>query len=800
MAAHPDDENTRIITSMANDKLATAAYLSLTRGDGGQNLIGAQIRDQLGLIRTQELLAARSIDGGIQYFSRANDFGFSKSADETFSIWGREEITSDVVKVFRQFQPDIIITRFPADERAGHGHHTASAMLAQEAFDLAADPTKFSESANQFGVWQVKRLYTNTGRWWNNTITEATPGVITLNVGGYSTLLGKSFTEIAAVSRSQHKSQGFGSAQTRGRQVEFLEYVKGEQAKVDIFEGINTTWTRIKGGAKIQSLVEKAIRDFDIEHPETIVPQLLVIRNEIQKLENSVWSERKLNETEELIKDCLGVFIEATAQHFYTSPGQSVVATVEIVNRSAAKVEVACVSSSIVNYDSSVNTVLKNNIPLQLKVISKLPATTAYSDPYWLRKTHSAGLFTVSDKQLIGKPENEPAVTYLIRLLVEGQTMDIEIPLRYKWTDPAKGELYRPVEIVPAVVINAVQNSVVFPDLTPRPIELRMQSTTGASVTGKLKIQLPAGWSSVPAEYDFILSNRDEERSFQFMIAPSIAEGVFTLKAVAHVKDDTTEFDRSLRTISYDHFPVQLLLPGAGVQAVRVDLKKNGKTIGYINGAGDDVPAALVSMGYDVVELKDGNISSSVLSEMNAVVLGIRALNTNERMVTLMPVLLEYAQRGGTLVIQYNTNFDLETDTFSPYPLTISRDRVTQEDAEVRLLKPDHPVLNTPNKITANDFKGWVQERGLYFPNKWDAAYEAILSMNDRGEPARDGGLLIAQYGSGYFVYTSLSFFRQLPEGVPGALKLFANVVSLQKPADKVTHEAGQKGKSRRNR
>lgn len=783
MAAHPDDENTRIITYMANDELATTAYLSMTRGDGGQNLIGPEIRDMLGLIRTQELLAARRIDGGKQFFSRANDFGFSKSADETFQIWGKEQVTADVVKIFRQFQPDVIITRFPPDERAGHGHHTASAVLAQEAFDLAAKAEMYPESAKEFGVWQVKRLYTNTGRWWNNSITEDTPGVITLDVGGYSPLLGKSFTEVAAQSRSQHKSQGFGSSGTRGRQLEFLEYVKGERAVKNVFEGINTTWTRVKGGEKIQPLVEKAIREFNLDHPELSIPQLMIIRNQIQKLEAGIWRTRKLAETEQLIQDCLGLYVDATAQHYYVSPGHSVVSSLEIINRSTAQVEVVNIQSTLLQYDSSFVSVLKDNIPLQVKVKRKLPATTAYSDPYWLREPHEPGLFKVLDNNLIGKPENDPVISFTIHVKVEGQLLVLKAPLRYKWTDPAKGELYRPVETVPVVAVNLTETNVVFPDGSPRVIEARVRSTNEIKLTGKLRLDLPDGWVSSPTHYELVFTKKEEESVFRFNVTPASTEGVFTVRAVAEITDDSQVYNRSLKTISYDHFPIQTLLPPATLQAVRINLKKAGHTVAYIKGAGDEIPAALRSMGYEVIEMKNDDITLNNLLKVDAVVLGIRAVNTNERMDVIMPVLLEYTKSGGTLVVQYNTNFDLETDAFAPFPLTISRDRVTQEDSEVRILKPSHPVLTTPNQITTADFNGWVQERGLYFPNKWDAAYEALLSMNDSGEQPRDGSLLIAKYGSGHYVYTGISFFRQLPEGVPGAYKLFANLVSLRSEA-----------------
>src|SRR5688572_15119367 len=452
---------------MANDKLAEAAYLSMTRGDGGQNLIGPEIRDLLGLIRTQELLAARRIDGGQQFFTRAIDFGFSKSADETFKIWNKDEILSDVVKIYRQFQPDVIITRFPPDARAGHGHHTGSAILAQEAFDVSGKRDVFPEQVKEFGVWQVKRLYTNTGRWWNNSINEQTPGIIPLNVGAYSPLLGQSITEIAALSSSQHKSQGWGRSGQRGYDAEFLEYVKGEKATKDLFEGINTTWTRVKGGTKIQPLVIKAIQQFDEERPSATVPVLLQIRREILNMETGVWKERKLHEVEQLIVDCLGLYLEAKATQYWIAPGEEMQLNLEVINRSAMEVMLERITAKTVSYDTTMVLSVKDNVGHSFKSKKVLHASAQHSDPYWLRHPHEQGIFEVKDKSLIGKPENDPAVTVDFKLKVNGEVLIVKKPLVYKWTDPVKGELSRPVEIVPPLSVELAEKVLMFSDDQP---------------------------------------------------------------------------------------------------------------------------------------------------------------------------------------------------------------------------------------------------------------------------------------------------------------------------------------------
>jgi LmbE family N-acetylglucosaminyl deacetylase len=777
VAAHPDDENTRIITYMSNGKLAATAYLSMTRGDGGQNLIGPEIRDELGLIRTREMLAARKIDGGQQFFTRANDFGYSKSATEAFKIWGKKEILSDVVRVYRLFQPDIVLTRFPPDERAGHGHHIASAILAHEAFDLAGKRDAFPEQVGELGTWTPKRIYTNAGRWWNTSLNEHTPGIIVVNVGTYNALLGKSYSEIAAISRSQHKSQGFGSTGTRGEQLELFEYVGGDRGDHDLFDGVDTTWLRLKGGDKVKPLIEKAIKDFDTDHPSNSVPALLQIKKEILKLEKSVWKERKLKEVNQLIEDCLGLYCETTADRFYVAPGERVGVNFEIVNRSDKGVRLQSIHSADLHFDSLLNTPLKDNDELILKSLLTVDAGTDYSDPYWLHEPHGTGIFTVDKPSLIGLPENPPAVSFTFTFSVGDETFDIERSLAYRWTDPVKGEQYRPFEVVPPVDVTVSNGVWIFNNEDAKEMGVIVRSHSQSPLNGKVMLNLPAGWKSTPAEIPFELKNDGDEVAKSFSVTPPPNESVGSARA--EVTIDGKSYDRGLKTISYDHFPIQTLLPKSSSKIVRLNIHKQGNLIGYVRGVGDDVPAALRNIGYDVWEMRDDEVTPENLSKLDAVVVGIRALNANQRIAHFMKDLLDYAKNGGTLVMQYNKSFDLECDSFAPYALQLSRDRVSEEDAKVTLLAADHPILNTPNKITEKDFDGWVQERGLYFPDQWDPAFTPILSMHDEGESPKDGSILVAKYGSGYYIYTSLSFFRELPEGVPGAYKLFTNIVSL---------------------
>lgn len=782
VAAHPDDENTRAIAYMGNDRLATAAYLSMTRGDGGQNLIGPELRDLLGLIRTQELLSARRIDGGTQFFTRANDFGYSKNVEEAFAIWGKDEILSDVVSVMRQFQPDIILTRFPPDARAGHGHHTGSAVLALEAFDLAARQYYKPDQVARYGTWQPKRVYLNTARFFDNTVNESTPGVVVVNMGTYSPLLGKSCSEIAADSRSQHKSQGFGSAGRRGDSPEYFQYLKGEKADKDLFDGVNTTWTRVPGGANVSPLIEQAISEYDPEKPYATIPMLLRIRKQIAGLQPSVWKNRKLREVNQLIQDCLGLYVEVTTNQPWIAPGEMVTNNVEVVNRSPVAIKLTAVMSKKLALDSTMDLALSDNKLVLFKTRKPVDPASRYTDPYWLRENHLQGLFLVPGPEYIGQPENGPAATVTCTFEIAGEKYEVQTPLVYKWTDPVKGELERPFEIVPPVFVNLSQPVFVFPDLSPKKVSLLVKSSSNDAVNGVAKLVLPAGWKTEPVSAAVALPKRGEEATLDFMVyPPPTGEGTFQL--MAQVETGGKAYDHAIQTIEYDHIPFQTLLPKAQANLVRVNVKKQGQVIGYINGAGDETPAALRNLGYEVWEMKNEEVTATNLKKADAVVLGVRALNTNDRIRYFMPDLLSYVEQGGTLIMQYNTSFSMEIDRdkFAPYPLTVSRDRVTEENSEVRILAPDHPALNFPNKITPHDFDGWVQERGLYFPDKWDPKYTALLSMNDRGEAPKDGSLLIAQYGSGYYVYTGLSFFRELPEGVAGAYKLFANLSSLVK-------------------
>ena len=778
LAAHPDDENTRLIGYMAQHELVNAAYLSLTRGDGGQNLVGPELREGLGLIRTQELLAARRVDGSKQFFTRANDFGYSKNPEETLQIWDKEKVLHDMVKVIREFRPDVIITRFPTNGGGGHGHHTSSAILAEEAFDLAADKNAYPGQLKKLEVWQPKRLMYNTTRWRNKDISADSEGVVTIDVGEYNSVLGQSYNEIAALSRSKHRSQGFGATGSRGEQLEFLEYVKGDPANDKWSDDIDLTWGRVKGAKEVQALIAKSIANFNPNAPEQCVQELIEIKNELTKLKTGFWKSKKLAEVDRLIIQCSGLYLEARAGSYYTSPGQVVSLDVEAINRSGDDVTLKRIWSESTTIDSILDLTLVRNKNNRFKTTLTVPESMPYSQPYWLvNKAKSEGTYSINDKDA-GKGENGPAIIVKAELVIANQQMIVDIPVIYKWNDDVKGELYRPLYVIPPVSINTVDPVLIFRKNQTREVNVIVKAGIDGLDTS-IKPVIPKGWKVTPQEVKVDLEKNGEEQSMTFKVTSSNVQETINLGFEANI--DGKSYSNGLTEINYDHIPSQIILTDAATKLVNIDVTIVGSKIGYIHGAGDMVPQGLRNIGYEVDELENGTINLENLKQYDAVVLGIRAVNTDKRFPFYKDDLMKYTEQGGTLVMQYNKSYGMTTKEFSPYPITLSHDRVTAEGAQMRILLPKHNILNTPNKITNKDFDGWVQERGLYFPNEWDEKYAAVLSSNDPGEDPKEGSLLVTTYGKGHYVYTGLSFFREIPAGVPGAYRLLANIVSLSK-------------------
>ena len=787
VAAHPDDENTRLISHLSNGMYMNTAYLSLTRGDGGQNLIGTEIREMLGIIRTQELLGARRIDGGSQLFTRANDFGYSKNPEETQRIWNREAVMADMVWAIRKHRPDVIINRFSHDSgRETHGHHTSSAQLSVEVFNMVADPNVFPEQLKYVDVWQPKRLFFNTSWWFyggrDKFAAADKSNMSAVDAGMYYPLKGKSNNEIAAESRSMHKSQGFGSLGSRGEELEYLDFIEGEKpsGKGDPFEGINTTWTRVKGGEQIGLLLKRTLQNFDYENPSMSVPLLMKAYTMIQKMEDEYWKKVKSAEMEKVIAACMGLYVEAVADDYSATPGQQVELAIEAINRSPISCRLISVEYLPTGLDSAINIALENNQGLKFWKKINLPTGIPLTNPYWLNEHWELGMYAVEDQLLRGLPETPRSFKVRFNLIIEGEAVSLERDVVYKKDDDVKGEVYRPFEVVPPVSVSLSDDVYLFTKPVPQTIEVLVKSGR-ANVSGDITLCHPDTWKIEPEKIDFNIKLKGEEQVFKFQLYPPGNSEEGFIVPLANV--DGEGYTKKMVTIEYDHIPTQTVLSDASAKVASMDLKIAGNHIGYIMGAGDLIPESLRQIGYQVDLLEDHQMTVEYLKQYDAIVVGVRAYNVVERLKFRQPALLEYVHQGGTMIVQYNTtgSLVLPAEELAPYPLKISRDRVTVEEAEVRFLTPNHDVLNWPNKITQKDFENWEQERGLYFPNEWAPEFTPILSSNDPGEPARDGGLLVAKYGEGYYVYTGYSWFRELPPGVTGAYRIFANMIGLGK-------------------
>lgn len=793
IAAHPDDENTRLITYLANEKNARTGYLSLTRGDGGQNLIGSELRELLGVIRTQELIEARKIDGGEQFFSRANDFGFSKTPTETLQIWDKDAVLSDVIYNIRKFQPDIIINRFDArTPGTTHGHHTASALLSLEAFDKTNQANVCPEQLNLVSTWQPKRVYFNTSWWFYGSkekFEKADKSKLTaLNIGVYYASVGKSNQEIAALSRSRHQSQGFGSTGTRGEETEYLELLKGDipQNPNNLFEGIDTTWNRVKGGKTIGELLAQVEKNYDFKNPAASVSDLVKAYAMIQSLEDAHWKNIKSEEIKNIIAACAGLYLEAVASSADATPGSKIKIKLEAINRSDIAINwpsYSLLPTTEIDTQTFLRPVqsetfsLKNNKDITEEVAFTIPEKTAYTQPYWLASEGSVGMYRVDDQKKIGLPDIIREVKVNFELNILGVHIPFERNVIYKYNDDVRGEVYQPFDIVPEVSTTITNNVLLFNKHRAQEIEVKVKAGRD-QVKGQLKLDVPADWKISPAQFSFDLAQKGAEQSFAFEVTPPKTPGEVVVKAIAVV--DEKQFSKEQINIRYPHIAQQQVLKNAQARLIKLDIKTGDEKIAYIMGAGDEVSKYLKQMGYEVSIVKPEDITPEKLASFDVVMTGIRAYNTVQALAYKQSVLLDFVKQGHTMIVQYNTLDDLVTPNMSPYPLKISRDRVTEENAEVSFLAPQHPILNKPNTITAKDFLGWKQEQGLYYPSEWDAAFKPIISAHDQGETPKNGAILVAELGKGHYIYTGLSLFRELPEGVSGAYRLLANMISLK--------------------
>ena len=790
LAAHPDDENTRVISWLENEKGARTAYLSLTRGDGGQNLIGTELGAKLGVLRTQELMQARAIDGGEQFFTRAVDFGYSKTADETFRQWNKEEVLADVVWVLRKFQPDLIITRFPADARGGHGHHTASAILALEAFDQAGDPTKFREQLQYLNTWQPKRLFWNHSTWWNqdlDSIAAADDRYSVIDVGSYLPHLGLSCNELASLSRTQHKSQGFGVSVDRGSRKEYLQLLRGEAPKEHIFEDIPQGWARYgwpEGDARLKEVMGK----FQIEKPYLIAEDLMVLLQESEAITNAYQKNYFQNAVQELFRAVTGLHLELLAKQEYITTGVDAQLEMHYVNRSPLELQyfkgLGTKASDETNQKSNSADRLeelfgqKGPLPFNEEVSRSVnieKVSTEISQPYWLEHAYGT-MFKVPNQLLIGEPENSPALELMVPIALNDKVIMLPVRAQYKFSDRVEGEIKNPLMVVPAFTVNPAAKNLIF--VNEQPQELLLDVKAFEKGSHNFTVKAP-GWNIKPEMITLNFSEPEQVQTVALKVWPQKKNA--TTAALSFTSAKSQEALQSITEINYGHIEKRVVFEEAQVKLVKIDLAKNGERIGYIAGAGDEVPAAMEQMGYQVEMLTEAAIKNQDLGEYQAIVAGIRAYNTQAWLPTVKDKLMQYVAGGGTYIVQYNTaSRDLLSQDIGPKPFKLSRERVTEEKAPARFTEPVHPILTRPNVLSNQDFEGWLQERGLYFAGEWDPAYATPLAWHDANEPDRLGGLLVTQHGQGVFIYTGISFFRELPAGVEGAYRLWANLLSYK--------------------
>lgn len=772
LAAHPDDENTRLIAYLANAEHAEVGYLSLTRGDGGQNLIGKELGIELGMIRTQELLKARETDGGRQFFSRAIDFGYSRNPDETLSNWDRNKLLSDLVWVIRNFQPDLLITRFNTIPGTTHGHHTTSAILAGEAFELSGDVTAFPEQLKWVEPWSAKRIFWNAYNWGGQYEPKPAIPYHTFPVGEFNSLLGTSYSQIAADSRTMHKSQGFGSTASIGESNDFIEFVAGAPFKNDPFEGIPDRWQGLEKGAAVVNKIETVLDAFDFAKPVNNLPHLLEIKTQLNQVqENLPWVKEKQRQVDQIILDVLGWKALFLANKELSFPSDRIQGKliVNLPGGQGVQLEEFVVLNSAYDLEGRV----ADNQPFEWEHELQIPATYPISQPYWLKSPPKESLYIVESQQAIGKPFNDPTISGTLRFRIENQHFDVSIPLQYRYNDQVNGEIIQPFTVVPKISLSIDQENVFLLG--------KQKATIGVSLAFEGEMEEGTLGISGLDSADYSVFERIEDKannSIYFNIALTNPNGeARSSHTVFYETQDGRIYEQGKKRIEYPHIPNLTYFPEASFNLIRLNMDMRSQTIGYIPGAGDGIPEVLRNLGYTVEILENSNMGPAAFRDYSTLIVGIRAFNVNQNLANQTAALMEYVKDGGNLIVQYNTSSPLLSREFGPYPLELSRDRITVEESPVKILLKDHPVMNFPNEISESDFEGWVQERGLYFPGNWDDRYQTPLEMQDPNEPPTQGSLLVGSYGSGHYTYSGISWFRLLPAGVPGAIKIFVNLI-----------------------
>jgi LmbE family N-acetylglucosaminyl deacetylase len=821
-AAHPDDENNALLAYLARGVFARTAYLSLTRGDGGQNRIGPELFEALGVIRTEELLAARRVDGAEQFFTRAYDFGFSKSADETLAKWGREEILGDIVRVIRTFRPDVIISRFAGTSSDGHGHHQAAGILTREAFFAAADPNRFPQQiAEGLQPWQAAKLFWNEFRSSRRDAAERPAGEVTVDVGAYSPLSEKTYDQLGLTAQNLHRSQLPPRLPRRGKHLDGFQRldVEGGTPSNGLFDGINLTLPRIadvvrEGSAErerlqaelreIQTAAETAAERFRPRDPSGVVPLLSQGYERIRRLRTVLrtWAldalaadhidyalSAKEQEFRTALERALGLQIEAVAAAQNAVRGGTLSVSVSMINHSPHTIALESVHLKApagwqVDPAPFQATLLPPQQGTELAFQVVLPADAALTQPYWLESPRAADRFSVTDPQLLVYPFAPPLLGASLRWRIRddgfSKVVDSERAVEFPVAGRGAGEARESIRVVPELSL-ALDPPLLIAPLTDQALQKQVSVTALGNVAGDavLRLQVPAGWTVDPPEHRFTIdaAGQGVTRRFTVQIPALAAEGRFRIDAVADFQGQ--RFTRGYRVIDYPHIRSHLFYRDAvtHVEVFKVDTAP-GVNVGYVMGAGDTVPDAIEQLGIGVSLLSAEDLAAAGLSRYDTILVGARAYEFRPDLVANQQRLMDYVREGGTVIVQYQT-LASEGVTFTPYPAKLSRARVVDETAPVTILEPAHPIFRWPNRITEKDFGGWVQERGLYFLEEWDERFTPLLESHDPGEPPQRGGMLIAPYGKGQYVYTGYAWFRQLPAGVPGAFRIFANLLSL---------------------
>ena len=777
-AAHPDDENNRLLSYLGRGLNLRTAYLALNRGEGGQNLIGNEQGDALGLIRTNELLGARSIDGAQQFFTRAYDFGYSRTPEETFHNWNRDSVLSDAVWVIRLFRPDLIIDRFPTTGEGGHGHHTASAIISLDAIAAAADPGKFPEQLKTLKTWRVKRLFWNTFNF--GGLNTTAPDQVKIDVGGYSPLLGKSYGELAAEGRSFHKSQGFGSAANRGTEYEYLKLIRGEAFKKSIFEGLDSGLSRISGSEEFARLSALALKNFDARRPELILPDLISAYKALVLIKDPFFTDVKKSELISIIQACSGIWLSATTKEGEWSERSLIPVDLSFICRN--KVPARLIQISLNNTPVKIpelGIVMPFNELLKLQT-SVQADSTMITQPYWLKKPHTAGGYNLSGLgQFRSYAINNAPINAEFTIELSGTQIKFITPVQFHSVNPASGESYQPLRILPPVAINPKENLLLFHISVTKPVIIQLTAYED-QLSGTLEMHLPTGYSSNITSLPFKINHKGDKIELLFTIKQTsrarAADSITFSSTIGNL-----QVNQSVHDLEYAHIPHINWLSPAIIKIISPEITIPAGNIAYIAGSGDQLPALLVELGYRVSILSDKQALEENLSSFTAIVAGVRAYNTRIILREMQPRLMEYVKNGGCFIQQYNKPNDLVTENLGPYPFQISARRITDENAPVLFTEPSSPLLNYPNKITQADFKGWTQERAIYVPVNADPHYHSPFSIKDPSEASLSNTLIYTRYGKGAYMYTGLVFFRQLPAGVPGAIRLFVNMLNAGK-------------------